>query len=150
MAGTLDATGIDIYLVPFATATTTKAACATAISTGKRLIKTTSLGDLGGTRSVSEVKYLSLDDSEKSMGAIAYGNLAVEMPYNAADTAGQAEMRTMFGDKSERKAIIKETDGNYTVVPVKTSGFMKVYAIDQFVMFKGTLEINGAYTDVIA
>lgn len=145
-----DATGIDIYLVAEATVTTTKANCTTAIATGKRLIKTKTLGDIGGTRSVTEHKYLSLDDSEKAMGSISYGNLAVEMPFNAADTAGQADMKSMFGDKSARKAIIKETDGNFTVIPVKCSSWMKGYAIDDFVMFKGTLEQNGAAVDVIA
>lgn len=150
MAGTVDATGIDIYLVAAATATTTKAACTTAIATGKRLIKTTSLGDIGGTRAIKEYKYLSADDSEKTMGSVSYGNISVEMPFNAADTAGQAEMKTIFGDKSERKAIIKETDGNFTVFPVKCSSWMKGYAIDEFVVFKGTLEQNGAHVDVVS
>jgi hypothetical protein len=146
----LDATGADIYLVAAATSTTTKAACTTAIASGKRLIKTTTLGDIGGTRAVTEKKYLSPDDSEKVLGSISYGNIAVEMPFNATDTAGQAEMRTIFGDRTERKAIIKETDGNFTVFPVKCSAFFKAYAIDEFVMFKGTLEQNGAYTDITA
>jgi len=150
MAGTVDATGLNIYLVGATVVTTLKSDCATAILTGKRLIKTKTLGDIGGTRAVTEHKYLSLDDTEKSMGSVSYGNLAVEMPFNAADTAGQAEMKAIFADKSERKAIILETDGNYTVLPVKCSAFMKGYAIDDFVMFKGTLEQNGAHTDVIA
>lgn len=145
-----EATGIDIYLVAEATVTTTKANCTTAIATGKRLIKTKTLGDIGGTRAVSEQKYLSADDSEKVMGSVSYGNISVEMPFNASDTAGQAEMRSIFNDKSTRKAIIKETDGNFTVFPVKCSSWMKSYALDEFVMFKGTLEQNGASVDVIA
>ena len=144
----VDSTGLDIYLVPLATATTTKAACTTAVAAGKRLIKTTTLGDIGGTRAVTEIKYLSNDDTEKSIGSVSYGNIAVEMPFNAADTAGQAEMRTIFGNKEARKAIIKETDGNFTVFPVKCSAFFKAYAIDTFVMFKGTIEQNGAHVDV--
>ena len=72
------------------------------------------------------------------------------MPFNPADTAGQAEMKSIFADRSERKAIIKETDGNFTVFPVKCSSFMKAYQIDDFVMFKGTLEQNGAAVDVVA
>jgi len=150
MAGTVDSTGMDLYLVPVATATTSKAQCATAIATGKRMIKTTSLGDIGGTRAMTEYKYLSNDDSEKSMGSISYGNFTVECPFNPADTAGQNEIRTMFADKSERKAIIVNTDGNYTVLPVKTSSTMKTYALDAFVVFKGTLEQNGASTEIVA
>lgn len=150
MAGTVDATGLNAYLVGAAVVTTLKSDCATAILTGKRLIKTKTLGDIGGTRAVTEHKYLSLDDSEKSIGSVSYANLAVEMPFNAADTAGQSEMKAIFADKSERKLIILETDGNYTTVMVKCSSWMKGYAIDDFVIFKGTLEQNGAHTDVIA
>jgi len=150
MAGTVEATGLNSYLVAVATATATKANCLAAIATGKRLIKTKTLGDIGGTRAVTEHKYLSLDDTEKSLGSVSYGNLQVEMPFNAADTAGQAEMKAIFADKSERKLVIVETDGNYTVLPVKCSAWMKGYAIDDFVLFKGTLEQNGIATDVIA
>lgn len=150
MAGTVDATGLNAYLVGASVVTTLKSDCATAILTGKRLIKTKTLGDIGGTRAVTEHKYLSLDDTEKSIGSVSYANLAVEMPFNAADTAGQAEMKAIFADKSERKLIILETDGNYTTLPVKCSSWMKGYAIDEFVIFKGTLEQNGAHTDVIA
>lgn len=150
MAGTVDSTGLDCYLVPVATVTTLKSDCATAILTGKRIGKTKSLGDIGGTRAITEHKYLSADDTEKSVGSVSYGNLSIEAPFNATDTAGQAELRVIFGDKSERKMIIKETDGNYTVVPVKASSVMKGYAIDDFVMFRCTVEQNGASVDVIA
>jgi hypothetical protein len=146
----LDATGLDCYLVAATATTSTKAECATAIGTGKRIGKVKSLGNLGGTRTVTEHKFLSNDDSIKSMGSISYGNLTVDMPYDAADAAGQAELRTIYGDKSERKLIIEETDGNYTVVPVKCSGVQKAYALDDFVMMQGTIEINGAYTDITA
>lgn len=150
MAGTVDVTGLNIYLVGATVVTTLKSDCATAILTGKRLIKTKTMGDIGGTRTVAEHKYISVDDTEKVLGSVSYGNLAIEMPFNALDTAGQAEMKTIFGNKSDRKAIIAETDGTYTVLPVKCSAWMKAYAIEDFVMFKGTLEQNGAHTDVIS
>lgn len=150
MAGTIDSTGSDVYLVAAATVTTTKANCLTAIGTGKKIGKITSLGDIGGTRSVNEVKYLSNDDSEKSMGSISYGNLTVETPFNSADTAGQAELRAIYSDKSERKMIIVNTDGNYTVLPVKASSSIKTYAIDAFIMYKSTIEQNGAAVEVVA
>ena len=149
MVGTVDATGLNIYLVGATVVTTLKSDCATAILTGKRLIKTKTLGDIGGTRAVTEHKYLSADDTEKSMGSVSYGNITVESPFNASDTAGQAEIKAIFADKSERKAIIVETDGSYTVLPVKCSSWMKKYAIDDFVMFSGVLEQNGIAVDVI-
>ena len=147
---TLDSTGTDFYLVASATATTTKAACTTAISTAKRIKNLKTFGDIGGTRATSEEKFLSLDDSVKSMGSISYGNMPVECLFDSADTEGQLILKTMYLDKSERKMIIKNTDGNFTVLPVKVSSSMKTYAIDTFVMYKGTIEQNGAEIEVIA
>ena len=145
----IDSTGSDVYLVTTATATVTKANCAAAIAAGKKIGKITTMGDIGGTRSVSEIKYLSLDDSEKSMGSISYGNLTVESPFNPTDTAGQGELRAIYADKTERKMIIVNTDGNYTVMPVKASSTIKTYAIDTFVMFKATIEQNGSASEIV-
>ena len=146
----IDSTGSEFYLVPTSATLTTKADCITAIGTGKKIAKVTGLGDLGGTRSVQEIKYLSNDDSEKSIGSVSYGNLTIESPYDSEDTTGQKELRTMFDDKSARILVIKNTDGNFTHLPVKCSGALKTYAIDAMVMFKATIEINGKYTEVVA
>ena len=147
---TIDSTGSEFYLVAASTVLTNKASCITAIGTGKKIAKVTGLGDLGGTRSVQEIKYLSNDDSEKSIGSVSYGNLTIETPYDSGDAAGQTELRIMFDDKSARILIIKNTDGNFTHLPVKCSGALKTYAIDAMVMFKATIEINGKYTEVVA
>ena len=147
---TIDSTGSEFYLVATTATLTTKADCTTAIGTGKKIAKVTGLGDLGGTRSVQEIKYLSNDDSEKSIGSVSYGNLTIESPYDSEDTTGQKELRTMFGDKSARILVIKNTDGNFTHLPVKCSGALKTYAIDAMVMFKATIEINGKYTEVVS
>ena len=147
---TTDSTGSEFYLVAANSVLATKANCTTAVATGKKIAKITGLGDLGGTRSVQEIKYLSNDDSEKSIGSVSYGNLPIETPFDAADTAGQTDMRTMFNDKSARILIIKNTDGNFSTLPVRCSAAIKTYAIDEMVMFKGTLEQNGAHTEVTA
>ena len=147
---TIDSTGSEFYLLAASTTLTDKASCTTALASGKKIAKVTGLGDLGGTRSVQEIKYLSNDDSEKSIGSVSYGNLTIESPYDVADTAGQDDLRDMFDDKSARILLIKNTDGNFTHLPVKCSGALKTYAIDAMVMFKATLEINGKYTEVTA
>lgn len=147
---TIDSTGSEFYLLAASTILTDKATCTTALASGKKIAKVTGLGDLGGTRSVQEIKYLSNDDSEKSIGSVSYGNLTIESPYDVADTAGQDDLRDMFDDKSARILLIKNTDGNFTHLPVKCSGALKTYAIDAMVMFKATLEINGKYTEVVA
>ena len=150
MAAGIDSTGLNCYLVASGTTVITKANCVTAIAGGKRIGKMTTMGEIGGTRSVTETKYLSQDDSEKSMGSLSYGNLAVDVTFDPADVLGQADLRTMFGDKSARTMIIAETDGNYTTLPVKCSSAKKAYANDQFVMFKAVVEQNGAHTTVTA
>ena len=147
---TTDSTGSEFYLVAANTVLATKANCTTALSTGKKIAKVTGLGDIGGTRAVQEIKYLSNDDSEKSLGSVSYGNLTVETPFDVADTSGQTELRTIFGDKSARILLIKNTDGNFTYLPVKCSGALKTYAIDTMVMFKATIEQNGASSEVSA
>ena len=146
----VDSTGTDFYLVATSVATTTKAACTTAIATAKRIKNLKTFGDIGGTRAVTESKFLSSDDSVKSMGSISYGNMPVECLFDPADADGQAVLSTMYSDKSERKMIIKNTDGNFTVLPVKCSSKMKTYSIDEFVVYKGTIEQNGAELEIVA
>lgn len=145
---TLDSTGSEFYLVASNTVLATKANCTTALATGKKISKVRNLGDIGGTRAVNELKYLSNDDSEKSIGSVSYGNFSIETPFDAADVTGQAELKTMFGDKSARILLIKNTDGNFTHLPIKCSSAMKTYAIDEMVIFKSTIEQNGAATEV--
>ena len=45
----VDSTGTDFYLVATSVATTTKAACTTAIATAKRIKNLKTFGDIGGT-----------------------------------------------------------------------------------------------------
>ena len=146
----VDSTGTDFYLVATSVATTTKAACTTAISTAKRIKNLKTFGDIGGTRTVSEEKFLSNDDSVKSMGSISYGNMPVECLFDSADTEGQSILKTAYSDKSERKMIIKNTDGTFTVLNVKISASMKTYAIDTFVIYKATIEQNSEAVEIIA
>ena len=147
---TIDSTGSEFYLVATTATLTTKADCTTAIGTGKKIAKVTGLGDIGGTRAVQEIKYLSNDDSEKSIGSVSYGNLTVETPFTTADTAGQDELKTMFNDKSARILVIKNTDASFTHLPVKCSGAIKTYSIDNMIMFKATIEQNGKATEVFS
>lgn len=147
---TIDSTGSEFYLVATTATLTTKSDCTTAIGTGKKIAKVTGLGDIGGNRAVQEIKYLSNDDSEKSIGSVSYGNLTVETPFTTADTAGQDELKTMFDDKSARILVIKNTDSNFTYLPVKCSGAIKTYSIDNMIMFKATIEQNGKATEVTA
>lgn len=150
MAGFVDSTGTDFYLVATSVAATTKAECTTAISTAKRIKNLKTFGDLGGTRTVTEEKFLSNDEPKKSMGTKSFGNVPVECIFDAVDTEGQSILTTMYDDKTERTMIIENTDGNFTTVNVKCSSAMKSYAVDTFVMFKGTIELNSDKTEITA
>lgn len=145
---TSDATGIELYLVATNTVLATKANCTTAIASGKKIAKVKSLGSIGGTRTVTETKYLSNDDSEKALGTISYGNITINTPFDVADATGQAELRTMFADKSARILLIKNTDGNFTYLTVKCSAAPKEYPLDDMVMFNATLEQSGTQVEV--
>lgn len=145
----IDSTGTDFYLVADNAVLTTKANCVTAIATGKQILKVKNLGDIGATLAVTETKYLNAD-SEKSLGSPSYGNFPIETPFDPLDAKGQNELKTMFSTKSARKLIIVNTDGTYTIVPVKCSSKMKTYANDEMVLFKATLEQNGAEVEVTA
>jgi hypothetical protein len=146
----IDSTGIELYLVATSTDLTDKADCTTAIATGKKIAKVKSLGAIGGSRTVSETKYLSNDDSEKSLGTISYGNITINTPFNPTDNEGQGELRTMYDDKSERIMLIKNTDGNFTHFRCKCSAAPKEYVLDDFVMFNATIEQNSKETEVTA
>jgi hypothetical protein len=146
----IDATGIELYLVPTSTVLTTKANCDTAIATGKKIAKVKSLGAIGGSRTVTETKYLSNDDSEKSLGTISYGNVTINTPFNPTDNTGQGELRTMYADKSERIMLIKNTDSTYTHFKCKCSAAPKEYPLDDFVMLNAVIEQNGAEVEVTA
>ena len=150
MAGFVDSTGTDFYLVATSVSAKTKAECTTAISTAKRIKNLKTFGDIGGTRAVSESKFLSQDDSVKSMGSISYGNMPAECLFDSADTEGQSILKTMYSDKSERKMIIKNTDTTFTVLNVKISASMKTYNIDEFVIYKATIEQNSEAVEIIA
>ena len=146
-----DATGLDCYLVETATVTTTKAECGTAIASGKRIGKIKTIGSIGNTKVVTEHKYLSNDPTQKAIGGASYGNVTIDCPYDAVDTAGQGELRTMFDGNLRKKLIIKETDGNYTVIPsVICTAVNKAYALDDFVMLSATVDIDAPYEDIIA
>jgi len=147
---TLDSTGSEFYLVPTTATLTTKAECTTAIATAKRIKNLKTFGDIGGTRAVSESKFLSADDSVKSMGSISYGNMPVECLFDANDTEGQSILKTAYEDKSERKLIIANTDTTFTVLNVKISASMKTYNIDEFVIYKATIEQNSEAVEIIA
>lgn len=144
-----------VYLVPTTTATSTVTEIETAISTAKKLLCFQTFGDLMETRNVQEYKCIDSNNIQKSFGSLSLGNVAVEFLFNATDTAGQKELRTMFGDMSRRTMIIQLNDEpatgasphpTYMTVEVGVSSSGITIAIDAAVIYKTTIELCSTIT----
>lgn len=138
-----------VYLVATTVATSTVAEIETAITTAKQIGCLQSLGDIVTSRNVQEYKCLTSDESAKSLGSISLPSLDIELLFNALDTAGQAELRTMYSANTRRKMIIQlndeptgtVTNPTYIVFEVGLSSEGEAIAIDNAVMYKATIEI---------
>ena len=145
----IDSTGLDCYIVPIDTQLGTKADCASAISSvGKRIAKIKDIGEIGGTRNITQHEYLSNDDSEKSYGSVTYGNVNITCPFSPTDTEGQGELKAMFKNKERRMLIVENTDGNYTKLPIMCSKAAKGYSNNDFVTFNTVVEQDGEAVEI--
>jgi len=144
----IDSNGLDCYLVPIGTKLETKADCASAISSGKRIGKIKDMGEIGGTRNIIQHEYLSKDDSEKNYGSVTYSNVNINCPFSPTDTEGQGELKAMFNNKEHRMMVIENSDGNYTVLPVMCAKAAKTYANNDIVMFNSIVEQNGKEEEI--
>lgn len=112
--------GTKVYLCPAGTAVTTAAEIQTAFATAKLIGCIQDLGSLTSSRSVQEYSCLSSDEIAKSFGALTLGNFTVGMLYDAADAAGQSELKTMFDTNTQRVAIIGLSDGTFSATTSPT------------------------------
>lgn len=134
----INSTGTRLYLVPLTAETDTKAECLTAIGTGFEIGEITTGIETGGTKSVTEVKYLE-GTSEKSQGSKSYSNFAVDMPYKTTNT-GMGKLIDSWANDTEYKAVIAYTNGDYKWFRSFVSGAKETIANDQFVMMSFTVE----------
>lgn len=138
-----------VYLVPLGTTVTTAANCATAIASGKELLCIQNLGDIGTTRNVQTYKCLDSAGFQKSLGSFDAGSVATDFLFNAADTAGQKEIRDIYEAGTRKIAIVQLNDqitpttGNPTYITFETafSSDMITIALDAAVIYKTTMEI---------
>lgn len=69
-----------------------------------------SIGSIEQTRTVTEYKCLSSNDSVKSLGSIGRGNLEIGLLFDPDDTAGQDALKTAFASNAEVTIGIELSD----------------------------------------
>jgi len=96
-----------VYLVATGTAVATAANCVTAIAAGKELLCFQTFGEIGSTRSVQTYKCIDQATTKKSLGSFDVGNIPVEFLFDAADAAGQKELRDIYELGTRKICIVK-------------------------------------------
>lgn len=147
-----------VYLAPAGTVVATAANCATAISSAKQLLCIQTFGDVGSTRNVQTYKCIDQAGVQKSLGSFDIGNVPVEFLFNAADTAGQKEIRDIYTAGTRKVAIvvlndqITPTTGNPTYITFDCAFSAEGMSIslDQAVLYKTTMEICSLPAKIMA
>jgi len=138
------------YLVATSVSTVDAAAIATAISGGIAINCLLDLGDISlGSRSVQEYTCLSSAESFKSLGSISLANISPSLLFDAADAAGQADIRDMWDNNTRRKMIVMFDDeitpstGNPTFLVFEAAISQPTIGVakDNAVMYNPTIEI---------
>ena len=148
--------GTKIYVCPAGTNVSTPAAIQTAYASAKLIGCIQDIGSLTSTRNVQEYSCLSQDAVSKSFGSLTLGNFTVGMLYDAADAAGQSELKAMFDTNSSRVAIVGLSDGVFGATTSPTCFTMDIgvssievaIAKDNAVMMNATVEIMSTISTV--
>lgn len=138
-----------LYIAAEETDVSTPALIATAISTADITTGIQTLGSVGSTRNVTEYSALDVDDTSKSLGSLSLGNIPLSLLFDSTDTAGQAELRTMYSTNSRRVFIIKLTDDlavspSYLTFDGAISEEMYPIEKDAAVLYDTVVEITSA------
>ena len=139
-----DVQGTKVYLCAKSAVVTTAANAATAIAAGKEIMYLQELGDISESKNVTTYSAISANDTQKSIGALSFGNFALNVLYDSADVKGQADMVTMWGNNERRQLVIKMTDGTtsptYVTFEIALSAQTMSMPKDGAVMYSNTAE----------
>lgn len=150
--------GTIIYVVDMPADLTTWEDCSVAIpliKAGKQVLCPQSLGNLEQTRSVTEYKCLSSNDSTKVTGSISRGTLDIGMLFDPTDIAGQEavigyfDLNTPFIVGIEYPDIdttLGTTDASGTIrwFPAAVSREAEIVEMDAAILYEITAEVAGA------
>ena len=117
-----------------------------------------SLGTIEQTRTVTEYKCMSSDESAKALGSITRGNLEVGLLFDPDDAAGQGELKTAFAANTDFLFGIELPDGTFprgTAANGTTFAFIgKISAVaigieqDAAITYTLTIEISSDVTEI--
>ncbi len=146
-----DVQGTKLYLAATTVATGTVTEIEAAILAGTQIGCLQAIGDITETKTVTEYTCISSDESTKSIGSKSLGNQELSTLFNALDTEGQSELRTMFAGNERRKLIIELTDmpsggtnPTYIVYEIFISVQTHTLQKDNAVMYNATVEISSS------
>lgn len=128
----------------------------TNVSTGGKLVGCPqSVGAIEETRSVTEYKCLSSNDTVKALGAISRGNIQIGLLFDPTDTAGQDALKTAFQSNTEVLVGIEFPDTGVTNgTTMAFIGLISTISLgiemDAAVTYTVTVEISSAVTEIAA
>ena len=139
-----DVAGATVYLAAQGATITDAAEAETAITAGKEIKNLVELGDSSETKTVTSYTTIEGVDAQKAIGARSFGNMQLDVLYDAADALGQADMVTMWTDGTRREIIIKLTESgtspSYVTFEVALSAQNMTFTKDGGVMYMNTAE----------
>lgn len=157
-ANATETQGTKVYLVDVGTdlgydavtKTNDPAKVKTALTTAKEIDCIIELGDIAmGTRATVEKTCINKAGLLKFFGSYSVGNITPQLLFDAADTAGQEVLKTMWKDETKKIMIISlddqitPTTGNTTTITF-TAGISSPtigIAKDDAVMYNPTIEM---------
>ena len=140
-----DVAGMDVFLAPQGSVITDAASAETAITAGKVVSNLIELGDSSETKTVTPYTTVKGGDSQKAIGSRSFGNMQLDVLYDATDTLGQADMESMWSDGTRREIILRLSDASgttpsYVTFEVALSGQDMTFTKDGGVMYKNVAE----------
>ena len=157
----LNSQGTKVFVLPVPATSPIFASCdlaVTAIQGGKLVGCPQSLGDLAETRSSTEYKCLSSNESVKALGGISRGSLEIGLLLDPTDIAGQKELKDAFASNTpvligielpNDPTTVANKHGNGTIYwfVASVSGVSTGIAMDSAVSYTVTLEISSSITE---
>lgn len=142
--------GTKAYLIASGTDITTVTKIETALGTAKTINCIQNIGDIGSSRNVQSYSCMSSDEVAKSLGSLSIGNISMDLLFDAANTAGQADLLSAYNTNTRRIMIVQLNDEpttgtnphpTYISFEIAVSSLNVGIEKDNAVMFKSVIEI---------
>jgi hypothetical protein len=156
----LNSQGTKIYVLPdsvdVSDCTKVKTAMASTGADAPKLVGCPqSLGDISETRTSTEYKCLSSNESVKALGAISRGSLEIGLLLDPDDTEGQKALKDAFANNTPVYVVIELPNpatassghGTYYIFKASVSAVTTGIAMDAAISYTATLEISSSISE---